>query len=54
MLNETVFVDCARALAVRALSEGGKTDAERLTFAFRCCTRRPPTADEIDDAAETR
>ena len=45
-LNETVFMDCARALAVRALTEGGKTDDERIAFAFRCCTSRPPTDDE--------
>ena len=46
-LNEVVFVDCARALAVRALKEGGTTDAERVAFAFRCCTSRPPEADEV-------
>jgi hypothetical protein len=47
MLNETVFVDCARALALRAIQEGGKTDAERIAFAFRCCTSRSPTEDEL-------
>jgi mono/diheme cytochrome c family protein len=46
-LNEVVFMDCARALAARALKEGGRTDAERITFAFRCCTSRPPAADEV-------
>jgi mono/diheme cytochrome c family protein len=46
LLNESVFMDCARALAVRALTEGGKTDAERIAFAFRCCTSRAPDADE--------
>jgi hypothetical protein len=45
-LNESVFMDCARALAVRALREGGKSDAERIAFAFRICTSRPPAADE--------
>jgi mono/diheme cytochrome c family protein len=46
LLNETVFMDCARALARRAIQEGGKTDAERIAFAFRCCTSRSPDADE--------
>src|SRR5262249_59754437 len=32
-LNETIFVECARALGKRAILEGGKTDAERLTDA---------------------
>jgi hypothetical protein len=51
LLNETVFMDCARALAVRALKEGGKSDDERIAFAFRCCTSRPPTDDERSDIA---
>lgn len=46
-LNETIFVESARALGKRALLEGGKTDEERLAFAFRLCTSRPPAADEI-------
>jgi hypothetical protein len=46
-LNETVFVECARALGKRAVLEGGKTDAERLTHAFRLCVSRKPTPDEL-------
>jgi hypothetical protein len=46
-LNEVVFMECARALAVRALKEGGSTDAERVAFAFRCCASRPPAAVEV-------
>ncbi|MDB5307892.1 MAG: hypothetical protein JWO38_2094 [Gemmataceae bacterium] len=45
-LNETVFVECARGLGKRAVLEGGKTDAERVVYAFRLCTARKPTADE--------
>jgi mono/diheme cytochrome c family protein len=48
-LNESVFMDCARGLAIRALREGGKSDEERIAFAFRCCTSRPPAADEVDE-----
>jgi hypothetical protein len=46
-LNETIFVESARALGRRAILEGGRTDAERLTFAFRLCTARAPDADEL-------
>jgi len=46
-LNETVFVESARALGKRAILEGGKTDNTRLTFAFRLCVSRKPTADEL-------
>src|SRR5437879_5053051 len=45
-LNEPIFMDCARALASRALKEGGKSDAERLTYAFRLCVSRPPDDEE--------
>ncbi len=46
-LNETIFVESARALGKRAVLEGGKTDPERLTHAFRLCVSRKPTADEL-------
>ena len=51
LLNETVFMDCARALAIRALTDGGKTDDERIAFAFRCCTSRVPSDDERAEIA---
>jgi hypothetical protein len=41
-LNETIFVECAQAMALRVLREGGKTDAERAGYAFRLCTGRWP------------
>jgi hypothetical protein len=41
-LNEPIFMDCARALAARTLQEGGASDAERLTYAFRRCLSRSP------------
>ena len=50
-LNETVFLECARAMAVRILKAGGTTDGERLAFAFRLCVSRPPTAEEAADLA---
>jgi hypothetical protein len=45
-LNEEIFMDAARALAARVLKEGGKTDDDRLTYAFRLCVSRPPNVDE--------
>ncbi len=45
-LNETLFVECARFMAWRVLKEGGNSDDERLTFAFRLCVARPPDTGE--------
>jgi Protein of unknown function (DUF1553)/Protein of unknown function (DUF1549)/Planctomycete cytochrome C len=45
-LNETVFVECARALARRVLEGGGGTDAERIAYAFRRVLGRTPTVEE--------
>jgi len=39
-LNEPVFVEAARAMALRILREGGTTDQERTAYAFRLCTAR--------------
>jgi hypothetical protein len=48
-LNEPVFFDCARALALRTLQEGGRTDRDRVVFAFRRCVARPPTPAEMTE-----
>jgi hypothetical protein len=45
-LNETIAVEAARALARKALAEGGATDAERIGYAFRRCVSRMPTEAE--------
>ena len=45
-LNETLFVECARALARQALEGGGRTDAERVTYAFRRVLGRTPSGEE--------
>jgi mono/diheme cytochrome c family protein len=47
-LNEPIFVESARALALRVLREGGKDDTERADYAFFLCTSRRPTAVERD------
>jgi len=45
-LNEPIYMECARALGMRALIEGGSTDSDRLSHAFRCCLARAPTEPE--------
>ncbi len=45
-LNEPVSMECAQALAWRAL-ENGATDRDRVDYAFRCCVCRKPTNDEL-------
>lgn len=45
-LNEPIFLECARALALMTLVEGGETDRSRLAFAFQRCVARPPNPRE--------
>ena len=45
-LNEVVFLECARALSLLTLTDGGSEDAARLTIAFRRCVSRDPNASE--------
>jgi hypothetical protein len=45
-LNEPLFLESARALAVRTLEQGGGTDDQRLTYAFRRVLARTPTDPE--------
>ncbi|HVY69157.1 MAG TPA: DUF1549 and DUF1553 domain-containing protein, partial [Verrucomicrobiae bacterium] len=46
LLNEPVFVECAQALARKTLVEGGKSDEDRIEYAFRRTLSRPPAKDE--------
>jgi hypothetical protein len=45
-LNETLFLEAARALALKTIKEGGPTDAQRVEFAFRRVTSRKPAPQE--------
>ena len=45
-LNEPIFVEAARALALRILQEGGPTDLHRADYAYRLCTGRGAEPDE--------
>jgi hypothetical protein len=46
-LNDVQYVEAARALAERALKEGGKTQASRLDFLARRLLSRPFTPAEL-------
>ena len=48
-LNETTFMECARALARKTLAEGGRTDADKINYAFRRALSRRPTASERNE-----
>ena len=52
LLNEITYVEAARKLAERMLTEGGNTPSERLTMGFRWATSRRPTAEELSVLTE--
>ena len=47
LMNDPTYVEAARALAQRALLEGGKDDKSRVIYAFRLATARTPTGREV-------
>jgi hypothetical protein len=47
-LNETLFLECARALAVQTMAEGGSDDRARLAYAVRRCLSREPQDEELE------
>lgn len=47
LLNDPVYVECAKMFGARILKEGGKDDAARLAFGFRCATSRKATDAEL-------
>jgi hypothetical protein len=46
VLNETLFMESARALALKTVKDGGATREQRARFAFRRVLSRLPTAQE--------
>jgi hypothetical protein len=48
-LNEPIFFECAQSLARKTLAEGGATDEQRITYAFRRTLARNPQPDELQD-----
>lgn len=47
LLNEVTFVEAARKLAGRMLSEGGQTAEQRLAYGFRLALARNPSNSEM-------
>lgn len=47
LLNDPIYVECARVLGQRVMQEGGKDQTARLTYAFKLCTARVPTDKEL-------
>ena len=49
LMNDVTYVEAARRLAERMMTEGGETPAERVGFAYRLATahRPPPAAEAI-------
>jgi len=48
LMNDVTYIEAARMLAQRMLLEGGATSRERIGWAFRLVTSRPPTDQEIE------
>ncbi len=48
-LNETTFLEAARALALKTLIEGGATDVTKVEYAFRRVLSRKPTLSESSE-----
>jgi hypothetical protein len=46
LMNDPQYVEASRAFAQRIMLEGGKTQKDRIVWAFRLATARKPNADE--------
>jgi hypothetical protein len=46
-LNEPLYVECARALALCIVKDGGGSDVERIKYAVRRCVSRNPKTEEL-------
>jgi hypothetical protein len=53
LMNNIAFVEAARFLAKRMLTEGGAEPQQRVAFAFRLVTSRRPTPQEMDVLLQT-
>ena len=48
LLNDPTYVEAAKVFAGRIVREGGRTEAERLRYAYRRAIQREPTAAEAE------
>src|SRR5687768_13415141 len=46
LMNDPTYVEASRKLAERVMREGGHTEGERVSFAFRTVLARPPSTAE--------
>lgn len=51
-LNEPIFVESARAFALRILREGGSFDPQRIHYAYQLCMSREPSEQEREAILE--
>ena len=47
LLNDPSYVEAARGLAIRALTEGGTTTSDRVAFVYQICLSRQPRPEEV-------
>ena len=47
-LNESLFMECSRALAASIVADGGASDDDRLRYAVRRCLGRDPQSEELE------
>ncbi len=48
LMNDPQYLECARALAEKAIYEGGESAAEKVVWMFRQCLLRVPQTYEVD------
>jgi hypothetical protein len=48
LMNDVTYLEAARVLAQRMMTEGGANPADRIDFAFRLATARPPSKQKSD------
>lgn len=52
LLNDPQYVEAARSLALRTMTEGGAAAAERAIFLFRTATGRAPDLEELTELVD--
>jgi hypothetical protein len=52
LLNDEMYIEAARKFAERIIKEGGSSASQRLAWALRAATSRPPTDAEVRVLAE--
>lgn len=52
LMNDPSFLEAARNLATRVLTEGPKEDADRVGWAWRTLTSRQPRSEEVESLLE--